>query len=657
MVLILYFCKHIINFSQNQIMKKILLPLLLFPLVAFAQSNLPLAGTPSVMQHQIVHFDNDIKSPVQYPQPGQTINPGHTTRNPDAASYPYNPTKVGITTYDLQSNAGLAKRVALYSGGNVSAVYIRSDPPVDPNYTKRYSGYSSYNGTSWTVDANQIEFDRSGWPNIGAVTVGGNTSEMLTSHYAAAGGTTYAGGIYWYENTAVGSTSFQKVVDLSPNRAATAGLLWPRMATSADKVFLIGTFQDYHSQKGVRNPVVYYCYNLTTKKWIADKITLPGYDSTRYGSGSADDYSMDARGQYVAILIGGGANDVALWKSSDSGHNFVKTIVDSFKYAPYDSRVDAVFDTVMTNDGTGTVTLGTDGTAHVTWSPQRAVNATSGDSTFNIFEGNEGIMYWNDKDKQKIQVGYALDYDHNGTIDLGAGNFQTGAGNSGYSGHNLCSMSNTAVDAQGHVFVVYSCPHEQDIDQQSNSSACFRHVYCSVYDGSAWHKPQDVLEKYGWGLENVYATVARDADTKLHIVMMQDDASGIYYPGSTAAQNPQTTDTMIYVGVSTTDLLTDKVGLTNLGVNKENDLFTVSKVYPNPANSNLNIMLNLKQASAVSVKLFNVLGSEMESQNYTTVPFGNSRLELNVNQLPAGVYMCNIIAGGYTTTQRIVIER
>ena len=656
-------------------MKKIFLLLALFPAALLAQNiNRGPVTIGSAVKYQPFPKEGS-QSPVQVnqqPQAGIPVGSGGNSRPFGDIGYkPATSDTIGLTTYDLQTNGALAKRVQLYSNNKVSAVWIYSPEPPDANFTSRYSGYNTYNGSSWSspykTTFHQYEFDRSGWPNIGEVTAKGSTYEMLTSHYAAAGSTTYAGGIYWYKNSGVGNTDFTKTIDLSNNRALTNGLLWPRMATSGDKIYLIGTYEDSRQISGVTNPVVYSRYNVTTGQFTVKGITLPGYDNTRYTINGADEYSIDARDSFVAILIGGGIGtptDLSLWKSSDSGKTFKKTIIDSFAHAPWNYKTNTAFtDTVLTNDGTGSVTLDSKGVAHVSWSPVYVTNPnpTAGDTNGiqYFFADNQGIVYWNDKDKQKIRVGGIIDYGQVGQQALLStlNTYNATSTIAGY-GHNYCCFSNISVDPSGNIFVVFSAPH---VDDQYYLGWAYRHVYCSVYNASTktWIPQQDIVQT--WQRENVFATVSPVADTKIHFTFMQDDVPGIFIPGgNNSANQAVTTDTMIYQEILTSDLLAGKLGLVDfLSVNEKitNNLFKAGAIYPNPTADMLNLSLNLNRSATVTVRMFNVLGEEVFTQNYDMLPSGLNRLQFGVNNFPAGVYMCNITAGGYTTTQRVVVER
>jgi len=302
----------------------------------------------------------------------------------------------------------------------------------------------------------------------------------------------------------------------------------------------------------------------------------------------------------------------------------------------------------------------------VAFSPTDYANAnpTPGDSaTVGGFVDNQGIVYWNDRDQQIDSIGRIIDYGNVGQAAL----WGTGSNIDQYNrletiagyGHNYSCFSNTSIDASGNIFVVFSAPHPDD---QYYLGWCYRHVYCSVYNAAqgAWLPQQDLVQT--WGHEKVFAAVSPIADTKIHFVFMQDDVPGFYLPGGGNSQNQinATTDTMIYQEVPTADLLAGKLGLIDfLGVNQTvpNNLFNMGAIYPNPAADMLNLSLNLTQPATVSVSMYNMLGEEIQAQNYDMLPSGINRLQFRVNNLPPGVYLCNISACGYTTTQRVVIER
>jgi len=76
------------------------------------------------------------------------------------------------------------------------------------------------------------------------------------------------------------------------------------------------------------------------------------------------------------------------------------------------------------------------------------------------------------------------------------------------------------------------------------------------------------------------------------------------------------------------------------------------KLFPNPATSRLNIEVRgISSSDEVSVRLVDVLGKDIESQNLR-----NGRGELNVSNLPAGVYTVMFINNGVKVTAKSFIK-
>jgi hypothetical protein len=78
------------------------------------------------------------------------------------------------------------------------------------------------------------------------------------------------------------------------------------------------------------------------------------------------------------------------------------------------------------------------------------------------------------------------------------------------------------------------------------------------------------------------------------------------------------------------------------------------KLYPNPASTNTNLVVNAKENSAVEVSISNALGQKVSSQK-TNLHAGQNSLELPVSNLNAGVYFVNISDGNGSLTKQLVI--
>jgi hypothetical protein len=86
----------------------------------------------------------------------------------------------------------------------------------------------------------------------------------------------------------------------------------------------------------------------------------------------------------------------------------------------------------------------------------------------------------------------------------------------------------------------------------------------------------------------------------------------------------------------------------------EDNNLMVNAVFPNPANTQTNITFHLKTASEVQLVVYNALGQAMQTQTINA-NVGKNQAILNVENLPAGIYMIQLQAGNQTTTKQLVI--
>ncbi len=76
-------------------------------------------------------------------------------------------------------------------------------------------------------------------------------------------------------------------------------------------------------------------------------------------------------------------------------------------------------------------------------------------------------------------------------------------------------------------------------------------------------------------------------------------------------------------------------------------------VYPNPASSEVVINFNTSQAAYVKMRIVDVTGREMFTQNMNSFA-GENKLRVDVSEFPAGVYYVIINAGENTVTQKLI---
>ncbi|MGZ5243795.1 MAG: T9SS type A sorting domain-containing protein, partial [Bacteroidia bacterium] len=195
---------------------------------------------------------------------------------------------------------------------------------------------------------------------------------------------------------------------------------------------------------------------------------------------------------------------------------------------------------------------------------------------------------------------------------------------------------------------------EEDVtpDEETN----FRDLYVvySTDNGASWSEIQSITGSAQE--EDVFPSVARDVvDGKLHLLWMRDEVPGIFLINEVeVVQNY-----MMYAAIPVDDILDNKLGLARVGIdekNKLNNVFSIGEVYPNPASSMVTVPVNMKTAAQVSLKVIDMLGKTVSVENNATLGAGNANLTLDVANLKAGIYFCQVNAGGFSQTQKIVIQ-
>jgi hypothetical protein len=87
----------------------------------------------------------------------------------------------------------------------------------------------------------------------------------------------------------------------------------------------------------------------------------------------------------------------------------------------------------------------------------------------------------------------------------------------------------------------------------------------------------------------------------------------------------------------------------------ENQLDELVNIYPNPANAQTNIALNLKSTSEVEVRILDLSGKLMAQRNYGLLE-GNTNITLFTTAYSSGVYIVETTINGATIQKRIIVE-
>ncbi len=85
--------------------------------------------------------------------------------------------------------------------------------------------------------------------------------------------------------------------------------------------------------------------------------------------------------------------------------------------------------------------------------------------------------------------------------------------------------------------------------------------------------------------------------------------------------------------------------------------YSLSENYPNPFNPSTTIEYSLPEYSSVAIKIFDILGKEIEILVSEEKSKGNYKFIWNAKGLPSGVYFCRMQSGGYVQTRKMILMK
>lgn len=85
--------------------------------------------------------------------------------------------------------------------------------------------------------------------------------------------------------------------------------------------------------------------------------------------------------------------------------------------------------------------------------------------------------------------------------------------------------------------------------------------------------------------------------------------------------------------------------------------FELNQNYPNPFNPSTKIIFTIQERSNVSLKVFNLLGSEVISLVNEEKPAGNYTVIFNASSLSSGTYFYRLSTGSFTEVKKMILMK
>ncbi len=594
------------------------------------------------------------------PMPAQPV-PGIVSTSPSSNSATIaqeraTQVEIGTTTFDLESAASPGHRVYEDANGNIYAGWHYS--AEESSFTDRGTGVNMSDGTEWGEPERVEGALRGGYPTLAVSSEG---DQYVSSHINDG---------QWrlgFHSKLAGENTWT-VGSIPDNTPADLGMVWGKIAIGGDNEEVIHAIGVTYGLDASNEPIPYEgmvqhpLYFRSSDKgitWEIQDMILPGIDTSNYLSMGAEEYTIEAKGNTVAIGFFPGWGDAVVLKSTDGGDNWENTTLLDFAIDRYDDSYVYTFEetgldvddplwigdslAILSTDGHASIVIDNDDNVHVTVGRMYYTADASGNRFY--FPGTEGLFYWNEAFGAENMTNIALveDFDMDDSINVTdiAAFFRS-----------LTGMQSMGVDADNNIYVTYSALHELYID--ANDEQNFRHVYIikSTDGGATWTEPYPVIngetfeEDFLAQVEGVYPQIPANIGETIHLVYDQDFRAGLAQTGD---MDPVETVSIVYV-----ELEKDDFGavVVSSNLNTNNDL--QAKVSPSLTTGNVFLEYFPTESTTVEYEVINALGAQVLKGNKLEAVSGYLREEIKTADLAQGLYYIRMTAENAQKTFKVV---
>ncbi|QQS28462.1 MAG: DUF5011 domain-containing protein [Sphingobacteriales bacterium] len=452
-------------------------------------------------------------------------------------------TQIGTTTYDLQTNYGMCRRVFVEESGIVHATWTRSSSG-DVAAPDRGTGYnvSEDNGANWGPQPTaRLEGTvRTGWPNVGVTATG---RVFSISHIAGQGMN------FCYKDS--GSTDWTNRI-IGTELGDLNGT-WTRAANDGNNIHAI-----ISRSTGIASGIfrgLYYFRSFDGGDNWEGPLDLP-FLTEDFDRIDEDSYFIDVKGNSVAIVIGQFASPVVVLKSTDNGNNWTKSYVQGLTYS-VNTNGDTIFEESALSGGGVSTLIDNSGKVHVWFDRLFTYQTEPNPGGTSYISNSTCIMYWNEDLEKPVVIGETvrMDYDQDGTTVVPlTGPDQVFTRSYGYT---MVGQPSAGIDASGNLYLAYSAMVDGAYETPSPfPRRQLRDIFLikSTDGGINWEGPLNVTNSPNE--EDVFPSIGRLVNDKVHLVWQNDLLGGL---NSEMFEPMPNLNLILYSGTKVNDIVTPAI--------------------------------------------------------------------------------------------------
>lgn len=523
---------------------------------------------------------------------------------------------VGTTTYDLQTNSGMCRRVATHPSGRWSYFGWTQGKDYTVGAANRGTGFNYYDRNSGIYQeqpTRRVEpMERVGWPTIGF-----NQGRQFSITHTGAAGMMFA-----YRAGTAGSELDTWTEIIVGNEVNDPSGVWARAAADGSNIYAVISRQSGGDAAAEPFGNILGGLNFIRSTDNGDTWESTGPLEADYSNSypvnmSADSYQIDAAGDRVCVVFGSGLGSLTLYSSDDNGVSFSKQIIAASsnplaRNLGTPEAPDFTVDPYFATDGGQSVVIDSNGKAHIVYSARIGFNTFDNDhaaeGAFFIFRETATMFYWNEDLEEPVNIGKANLYDDGdgtlGTTVLNsiAAGFDENNGLDRYPFYsNMIGQPTLGIDREDNLYLSYTSAVDghfapdsigyttrvsidgMDVDttlyaQFPSNSILMNDVFMlkSTDGGSSWQGPLNVTNAAS---EEVYPSIARNIRDTIMLLYQHDELPG------TLLQGPQANATVNEMAV--VKILPDEINDEAAPADSEPMLAVFSTSYILPVNCSI----------------------------------------------------------------------